>query len=341
VETKKKRSRADVLKQLKQQRGQGQQGAISVPDQEEEEKAEDAIESKRKDGKFKPIGFKPITAQEEKLKKKKVKDDLDGKKKKKRKLEDKGEVSKSEVDHATMSVESEASTSKAAPALAAPLPDPEPMDEDFDIFTGAGEYEGLDLGDDEEGEDGEVAGDDLKKADAYGDSIEARNVDPGSGAQVRKRKGWFDDEEEPEPEPKALPDLSRIPVSSDSRSPPSRNSELPSRNVEEDDEEQPVRLQPLASSTIPSIKDILAVDEGLEKEEKRRARKEKKKGGGGGGDGEEKKKKNEKGKLERDYQRCVDIAMLSIIMVVEHLFYSQTEVLYGQEIWSKLMESCS
>ena len=70
----------------------------------------------------------------------------------------------------------------------------------------------------------------------------------------------------------------------------------------EEEEERPVRLQPLASSAMPSIKEMLAMSEEMEKAEKRKARKEKRKGGGGGGGPSE---KDTKAKLDRDYQRCV------------------------------------
>ena len=46
---------------------------------------------------------------------------------------------------------------------------------------------------------------------------------------------------------------------------------------EEEEDEKPARLAPLASSAMPSIRDFLAMEAEAEKEEKRRARKEKKK----------------------------------------------------------------
>ena len=73
------------------------------------------------------------------------------------------------------------------------------------------------------------------------------------------------------------------------------------------EEERPMRLQPLASSAMPSIKDLLAMDDAMEKEDKRRARKEKKKKGGGGGasgGGGVPSEKDTKAKVDRDYQRC-------------------------------------
>ena len=69
-----------------------------------------------------------------------------------------------------------------------------------------------------------------------------------------------------------------------------------------------MRLQPLASSAMPSIRDMLAMSEEAEKAELRKARKEKRKRGGGGeggggGGGEKKDAANLKAKVDRDYQR--------------------------------------
>ncbi|KAJ8695298.1 C-24(28) sterol reductase [Pleurotus ostreatus] len=65
-----------------------------------------------------------------------------------------------------------------------------------------------------------------------------------------------------------------------------------------------MRLQPLESSALPSIKDFLAMDEAAEKDAKRRKRKEKKKAGGGGGGGEgEGSTMTAEARAERDYKR--------------------------------------
>ena len=62
-----------------------------------------------------------------------------------------------------------------------------------------------------------------------------------------------------------------------------------------------MRLQPLSSSALPSIRDFLAMDEAAEAVEKRRKRKEKKKSGGGSGAGT----KSAEDKVNRDYQRII------------------------------------
>ena len=67
-----------------------------------------------------------------------------------------------------------------------------------------------------------------------------------------------------------------------------------------------MRLQPLSSSALPSIRDFLAMDEAAEKQRKR---KEKKKSGDGSGAGS----KSVEDKVNRDYQRLVLFTLASII----------------------------
>ena len=85
----------------------------------------------------------------------------------------------------------------------------------------------------------------------------------------------------------------------------------------EEEEERPMRLQPLASSAMPSIKDMLAMSEEAEKAEKRRLRKEKKKSGGGGGGGGT-SEKDTKAKIDRDYQRWVWPLLHCVYRVPDH-----------------------
>ena len=56
-----------------------------------------------------------------------------------------------------------------------------------------------------------------------------------------------------------------------------------------------MRLAPLASSAVPSIRDLLAMDQEEEKREKRKAKKEKRKG-----------QLTDAAKVDRDYQRYVE-----------------------------------
>ncbi|KAE9394744.1 hypothetical protein BT96DRAFT_942947 [Gymnopus androsaceus JB14] len=135
----KKRTREDIIRELKEKRAQGG-GVSTTPDEPSLNK-----------GKFKPIGFKPIgSSGEQKEKKKKTKGEGE-RKKKKRKVEIPAEDKPKDTEAV-----SAPSMSPTAPNPNPPLSlngpeEPEPP-EDFDIFAGAGEYEGVDLGDDEEEE---------------------------------------------------------------------------------------------------------------------------------------------------------------------------------------------
>lgn len=132
--------------------------------------------------------------------------------------------------------------------------EPEAEVEDFDIFADAGEYKGVDIESDDSDE---------------GEPDKSRHRSPrqepqAESAIVPPRSGWFDDAVEPEPEKQPTPGPAKPP---------------PPVPVEvEAEEEEAGRLAPLTTSAIPSIRDFLAMDEAVEKEEKRRARKEKKKG---------------------------------------------------------------
>ncbi|KAI0741608.1 RED-like protein N-terminal region-domain-containing protein [Daedaleopsis nitida] len=266
----KKRTREDILRELKSKRGaSGTDGESPAPSATDK-----ALEEAKKAGKFKPIGTGEVEENDERKKKRKV------------------------AVHAGAepSASSSASTADATPA------DPEPVDEDFDIFAGAGEYTGIDLGDDDDdGSDQEAPSHpsrQLKQEDEEGEIRASRPSRPGKWLTTS------DDEREPTPPPPA-PDRQSATRSMS----PQRRASLhgpPPPDGEEDgemEEERPVRLQPLASSALPSIKDLIAMSEEAEKEEKRRLRKEKKKAGGGAGGGGGPSEKDTKAKVDRDYQR--------------------------------------
>lgn len=250
-----KKSRADLLKGLK--------AARDAPGSATATTGEKALDLKGT-GKFKPIGFKPIggadAAAPAKKKKKKAKDGTEGERtKKKRKIEaDEAappETSTPAAQTATASEPVPQSNVPVAPPPASSKPStPPPEDEDFDIFAGVGDYEGVDLGD---------------SSDEEGETRSGRVQDEAAPAQMPGKRGWFDDPEPEEPIAEAEPPK---PVAQSS------SAQVPDEAMEEDreeEEEKPMRLQGLSSTA--SIKDMLAIDEALAKEEKRRARKEKKK----------------------------------------------------------------
>jgi IK cytokine len=260
-----KRTREDIIRDLKTKRQNGsrdQAGEESVPVEESVEDDRLALEAAKKAGKFKPIGFKPIGQKEEKAKKRKGKGEKEGEKKKKRKVESLPQQSEAKGDateeyllaHAELKIaESSSQATEKRPG-----PEPALLDEDFDIFAGTGDYEGF-----PDGEESDEF-DESKAARATPAAEDSRS--PVSPSHVVK--GWFDE---------PCPDVQQSPGAASSRPPalksPPRNMEM--QPVEE--EEGELRLKPLESSALPSIREFLAIDEAAEKAEKRRARKEKKK----------------------------------------------------------------
>ncbi|KAF8239411.1 hypothetical protein L208DRAFT_92386 [Tricholoma matsutake] len=289
----KKRTREDLIRQLKEKRalGEGVDAATATKSAEEEAIL---LEEAKKKGKFKPIGSKPEDPLEETVKKKKkVKVDARGRerKTKRRKVVEDG-VSKDTAinedamrESAPTSVAAESSLQPPVSEPAAPEPEPETEPElepaNFDIFAGAGEYEGIDLGD--EDEDGE------EEAPKQQGEMLKENEEPPPVVIPRRWIGT----NEPEPiSEKQEP----LPSTLKSRSPPPQTEE----REEGEEGEQPMRLVPLASSALPSIKDFLAIQgAGGGKRKKRKGGKRE----GGKSDKEDFKKGTAEAKADRDYKR--------------------------------------
>jgi IK cytokine len=91
-------------------------------------------------------------------------------------------------------------------------------------------------------------------------------------------------------------------MSKESSPPPSPLSEV---DEVMDSNAQPMRLAPLASSALPSIKDLLAMDKAASSYDKKSKRKDKKSAGKGGRDEDDKepKTKSVEAKIDRDYKR--------------------------------------
>ncbi|KAH9893497.1 RED-like protein N-terminal region-domain-containing protein [Cubamyces lactineus] len=319
----KKRTREEILRELKSKRGapDTQQGTAAAVPAAALSAADKALEEAKKAGKFKPIGFKPVGGAAEKgekaKRKKKAKPgeaEENGERKKKRKVTtaaaaaSQGQAAEGAAVSGGPSDTAAPEQPEAGPSNATsqpsekppPAPEPEPVDEDFDIFADAGEYTGVDLGDESDTSED-------NHANAKGREDGER---PGEEAPPpRKWLATSDDEREPSRAVSQPPLAGSANGRSQSRSmSPQRRAGLSHkspveeiREIEEgeEEEERPMRLQPLASSALPSIKDLLAMSEEAEKAEKRRARKEKKKAGGGAGGSE----MDTKAKVERDYQR--------------------------------------
>ncbi|KAI9458107.1 RED-like protein N-terminal region-domain-containing protein [Russula earlei] len=250
--TLKKRSRAEIIKELKGRRAN--EGEL-------EKSNEGAILDKHPDSsKFRPIGFKPIGASsEDKVKRKKGKERSEPKKKK-RKVEpyttDAGEQAASKGSTMPLTTREHAASTSALDGPIRQSPD----EDDFDIFADAGEYKGLEFGSEDDTDDGSGAD---QRTRPHPEPLVASPEDE----PAQPRKGWFGDEAQPEA-PEEVPPQAATGVNP---------SPTPKAEVDAN-EEQPGRLAPLSSSAMPSIHDFLVMDEVMEKEEKRKARKEKRKG---------------------------------------------------------------
>ncbi|KAG6888665.1 hypothetical protein C0995_006783 [Termitomyces sp. Mi166 len=306
----KKRTREDLIRELKAKRA-GQSPETTITEEQEEGKKEKTkekeearvLEEAKRAGKFRPIGFTPIGGEK---KKKKAKDgEVEGekRKKKKRRVDDAGTAegtSKTPASAAAQAPEktpvpvAECSKATTPPPQPSPVsaPEIEALPEDFDIFAGAGDYEGIQLDSDSEGED-----------KSQHPSI--RDHEPEHDLGSAPNRKWIDTgspEPEPEPEPSKPELLKSVLVSSSTTAaaPPPRTET--GEGEDGGDEERLMRLVPLASSSLPSIKDFLAADEAASGSRKWRKRK----GGGGERKGDAKeggKKDNPSAKVERDYKR--------------------------------------
>lgn len=248
--TNKKRTREELVRELKESRAKGE-----------------ITQQPLDQGKFKSIGFKPIAEEKPKKKKKKASTKEDGQRvKKKRKVE----------ETSTPTVDSAISDQPHPPTSSTPMPDLEP--EIFDIFEGAGDYEGLDDSDEDEA-------DEKNKP-----SLEAGEVAPAPSG------GWFNDPSNAPVKPPSPPPVAILKQES--------TRMLEDGEEQDEEEDQPMRLVPLSSSAIPSAKDLLAMDKAAEANDKRRKRKQTAKDKKEGG---EKTQLTAEAKADRDYQRYVYI----------------------------------
>jgi IK cytokine len=248
------------------------------------------LEEAKKVGKFKPIGFKPIGAGDNKGKKRKK---GEGERERKKKRTDGGDDEKNE--NGTRVVESARKGNEMLPPPDAMVPtpvmkhkevaQPEPpepeLDPDLDIFAGAGEYEGIDIDDeDDEGEGGEEK--------------QMSESEPGIFPVQPVQARWFAPEDGEQPQQQPPSELGNNRSDTKFRSPPHAEEE------EGHEPAMPTRLVPLESSALPSIKDLLAMDAAQDNKKKYKG---KKKGADDGGVKE--KKMSAEVKADRDYKRSV------------------------------------
>ncbi|KAF8513476.1 RED-like protein N-terminal region-domain-containing protein [Gautieria morchelliformis] len=290
----KKRTREDLIRELKEKR---------IPRSTDATKqgptTDQAFEEAKKVGKFKPIGAPDHSTDQYHAKGAKGKGrDTTGhqNKRKRRKIKQGPPAATNSHDHnsplsqtntpttsdvpkgsSLPSVETSTGPTGAVNGHGARLLDPDLSvgnDDEIDIFADAGEYEGVDFGEDEDGEQptGSVNTKERVRLDAEMD-----------GPATVKR--WFTEDE---------PDL--VPGPSIA-SPPPAPIAAPEEQEQEQEQEQVTRLVPLASSALPSISEFLTMDAQAEAQKKRKAKKEKKKGG------EKKEKTSTEVKVDRDYKK--------------------------------------
>ncbi|KAF9820853.1 hypothetical protein IEO21_01080 [Rhodonia placenta] len=291
----KKRTREEIVQELKAKRAKNEGSAEPAP---QLPGADVPLEEAKKAGKFRPIGFKPVGAGEKARKKKAKKaGGKEGEDTQKKTVKREAAIAEAKADEELPIPESSPAEAGLSQPVAAPprplLPDPEPIDDDVDIFADAGEYTGIDLGDDDDESDGEI-----KKWPHDEDTDQLRDEDAEQSPPTGQ---WF-----------ATDDGDRAARASSSKSeappepayakasPPQSFGPPPEalEDGEEEEDERPMRLQPLASSALPSIRDLLEMDSAAGKKDKWRAKKEKKKEKAPSGEG-----KVDKDKIDRDYKR--------------------------------------
>ncbi|SCZ87536.1 BZ3500_MvSof-1268-A1-R1_Chr2-2g05002 [Microbotryum saponariae] len=239
AEEKKKRTRDDLIAELKASKGGSKSDRPAAGGQSV------------KDPRFKPVGFKPIGHDSETEPKKK-------KKKKKVKVAEQ--------------VATAGDAAASASEVSKPLPIPPPTidveaDDDLDIFGDAGEYKGLDTDSDDN--------DNHEATAARKEPTFEQTAAPPGNATAAVKRSYFDDEEEDEDvERSTAPDSVTNLASSKQPAVKMTDSNAIMGEGEEEEEQRPMRLQPLSKSAIPNVKELLAMDAAAEKEEKRKERKQ-------------------------------------------------------------------
>ncbi|KAK4055859.1 hypothetical protein OIO90_003114 [Microbotryomycetes sp. JL221] len=229
----KKRTRDDMIAELRKR-------AAGANDDSKSEHEPESSKTKSASG-FKPIGWKAVEGAEP------------GKKKKRKKNKPIAPLQQPEQpqDDATGA---SATAVPSGPKLAQPLTQPtiDVEDDDFDIFGDAGEYKGLDT--DSEDEENEKPRPDQHESEA--------------SASLTNKVKYFDDDDEEGPETTAPSTVAQL---------ASKQSEADAAAIasanDNDGEDRPLKLQPLSKSAIPSVRELLDMDDAAEKEEKRISRK--------------------------------------------------------------------
>ena len=278
----KKRTREELIRDLKEQRAKNAEQGPKTVDEEAR-----LLEEAKQKGKFKPIGFKPIDSIPEgkKKKEKRSADDVE-RKKKKRKVDIESSADKANSKDSSLMPPPPVPT-KAQVKPKSPEPQ-EPIDDDFNIFADADEYKGIDIDDDDDDDDG------YENVPQVTRKSEEKDESSSSTAPQR----WIPDETELPSIKPSIPLLPKVTT----QSPPSSHKVVSDDEAEED---QPIRLVPLSSSALPSIKDFLAMEQAADSYDKKKKRKGKKKAGTEDDNNEGQKQKSVEAKVDRDYKRLI------------------------------------
>jgi IK cytokine len=283
----KKKTREELVKELKQARSSASAANVT----------QDGLDRAKIAGKFKPIGAPDNPLEKSKTKKKKRAKDGEedrGRKKKKRRIESEptaeaqGNGNENDVtpeQKVSDEIPNEDDKTTRLGPTKQKAPTPPPPDDDDDIFADAGEYKGLEISDEEEEDDKEERPKTLSKPSGH-------HSPPAGSLSDKPIHNWFGKPIEPDKPPVSIKPSSIAPapvvsLSASSSKPQSRHEE------HGDDLIEGAKLRGLTSSAVPSIKDLLAIDEAAEREEKRKAKKEKKKA----------KKLSEDAKLNREVKK--------------------------------------
>src|SRR5258706_12819304 len=264
-----KKTREGLVKELKLARSSA--SAVHV--------AQDGLDRAKMTGKFKPIGAPDKSLEKEKTKKKKrAKDGAeDGeRKKKKRKIESepaaKAERNRDENDKVTEQKVSEEIPNEDPKATRLgptnrKAPSPPPLVDDDDIFADAGEYDGLKLTEDDDDDD-----DEKEERPKTLPKLSGRHSPPAGSVSDRPNRNWFGEPLEPD-KPPAFIKPSSVPLAPVVSLSASGSMPQSSREEHGGDLIEGAKLRGLTSSAVPSIKDLLAIDEPAEREVKRKATK--------------------------------------------------------------------
>ncbi|KAK4698267.1 hypothetical protein P7C70_g8014, partial [Phenoliferia sp. Uapishka_3] len=232
----KKRTRDEMVAELKASRGSSAAGPV-VPKDEEA-----SLEKAKAAGRFKPIN-KPSTKGKEKEKVPEV-----GEKKRRKK---KVKVVEGSMPPPPLPVKAAAPSKVSVP----PPPMFDDGDDDGDIFGDVGDYKGLSDSDDDDDDDS-----------ATKPKPKPTIPPPPSDSSAATKRKYFDDDEEDaflaSTAPSSVTNLAAEQAARDAKG-----------EQEEDSEEVPMKLTPLSGSSLPSVRDLLDMDKAAEKEELRKAKK--------------------------------------------------------------------